>query len=268
MTPFYEMRATFWLILLAVGLALSACSGKSTRVADSGPDRDIDVSEIPNAVPREEPPSRYGNPKTYSVFGKKYRTLASGENYLERGMASWYGTKFHGRRTSSGETYDMYAMTAAHRSLPLPTYVEVTNLDNGKKVVVKVNDRGPFHSKRIIDLSYVAAKKLGFTKQGTSHVEVRTIGPNRNQETGKAPAVKILDDSHFVQVGAFSNRENAQQMQSTVQQLQEFEVTVQGGESDGLYRVVIGPVGSLVQAGTLADHLRDRGMGGAHPVIR
>jgi rare lipoprotein A len=129
------------------------------------------------AVPRAEPKSRYGNPPFYEVFGKRYYVLASSADYIERGVASWYGPGFHKVRTSTGETYDMYAMTAAHRTLPLPAYVSVTNLENGRSVVVRVNDRGPFVGNRIIDLSYAAAVKLDMLHDGTAMVEVRSISP-------------------------------------------------------------------------------------------
>jgi rare lipoprotein A len=132
---------------------------------------------IPDAVPKVEPLSRYGNPSYYEVFGKRYYVLSSSVAYLERGVASWYGPGFHQVRTSSGETYDMYAMTAAHKTLPLPAYVRVTNLENGKSVVVRVNDRGPFVGNRIIDLSYTAAARLDMLRNGTAMVEVRGIDP-------------------------------------------------------------------------------------------
>ena len=132
---------------------------------------------IPDAVPKVEPLSRFGNPSYYEVFGKRYYVLSSSVAYLERGVASWYGPGFHQVRTSSGETYDMYAMTAAHKTLPLPAYVRVTNLENGKSVVVRVNDRGPFVGNRIIDLSYTAAARLDMLRNGTAMVEVRGIDP-------------------------------------------------------------------------------------------
>jgi rare lipoprotein A len=145
--------------LLRIGLAcviamgLGACSSSSnhkqssrySQAQDTAPAQHIDMSAVKDAIPRVEPYSRYGNPPSYVVLGKRYHTLGSSDNYHERGIASWYGTKFHGHRTSSGESYDMYKMSAAHKSLPLPTYARVTNLGNGKSVVVKVNDRGPFH---------------------------------------------------------------------------------------------------------------------------
>ncbi len=140
-------------------------------------DPSIDPSSVPDAVPVEEPKARSGNMDTYEVFGRTYHTLKTSEGYQEEGIASWYGEEFHGRSTSSGEPYDMYAMSAAHRSLPLPSYVEVTNLDNGRKVVVRVNDRGPFHDNRLIDVSYAAAVRLGLIATGTARVRLQAVGP-------------------------------------------------------------------------------------------
>jgi rare lipoprotein A len=145
---------------------------------DNGPAAPpIDVSKIPEPVPKAEPRSRFGNKETYSVLGRSYTLLPSAQGYVERGIASWYGNKFHGYMTSSFETYDMYAFSAAHKTLPLPSYARVTNVDNGKSVVVRVNDRGPFHENRLIDLSYAAAVKIGVWPKGTGLVEVRAIDP-------------------------------------------------------------------------------------------
>jgi rare lipoprotein A len=135
----------------------------------------LDLDSIPDAVPRAEPRSSHGNPPYYDVFGQRYTVLPTSEGFVERGVASWYGPNFHGKSTSSGEPYDMYAMTAAHRTLPLPCYARVTNLSNGRSVIVRINDRGPFASNRIIDLSYTAAAKLDMIRPGTAFVELRTI---------------------------------------------------------------------------------------------
>lgn len=151
-----------------------------TQKQDHGPHdiRDIpDLSSIPDVVPKYEPKSRYGNPPKYKVFNKTYKVLSSSKGYKERGNASWYGTKFHGFRTSSGEIYDMYKLTAAHKTLPLPTYVKVVNLHNKRSIIVKVNDRGPFHGDRILDLSYAAASKLGIVNHGVGKVEIMAINP-------------------------------------------------------------------------------------------
>ncbi|MGH1485134.1 MAG: septal ring lytic transglycosylase RlpA family protein [Cellvibrionaceae bacterium] len=158
-------------------LCLSACSTITREPQDGGPARPIDVSHIKDATPSLVTRTRAGNAKTYTVLGKTYTILSDSHGYKERGLASWYGTKFHGRRTANGEVYDMFAMTAAHKTLPIPSYVRVTHVGNGKSVVVKINDRGPFHGKRIIDLSYAAARKLGIDATGTGLVDVVDVTP-------------------------------------------------------------------------------------------
>jgi rare lipoprotein A len=149
----------------------------------------------PDAVPRVEPRSRYGNPPFYDIFGKRYYVLSSSVAYVERGVASWYGPGFHHVKTSNGETYDMYGMTAAHRTLPLPAYVRVTNLQNGRSVVVRVNDRGPFVGNRIIDLSYTAASRLDMLRTGTAMVEVRAIDPTAPAQTLAGPLLAAAPPS-------------------------------------------------------------------------
>lgn len=173
MTIYTALRQLVFYFIICSFFLLSACMSHHRK--DGPPSFHVDVSKIPNAVPKAEPLSKIGNKRTYTVFGKKYHVLRSRKNYAAVGIASWYGTMFHNRRTSSGERYNMLAMTAAHRTLPLPTYVRVTNLENGRHVIVKVNDRGPFKSSRLIDLSYVAAKKLRMTGRGTALVEVKVV---------------------------------------------------------------------------------------------
>ncbi|HWQ94561.1 MAG TPA: septal ring lytic transglycosylase RlpA family protein, partial [Gammaproteobacteria bacterium] len=163
---------------------------------DGAPLQQVDFDSIPEPEPQMEPYSKYGNPPYYEVNGRLYHTLSSSAGYVERGIASWYGTKFHGRRTSSGEPYDLHGVTAAHKTLPLPSYVLVTNLSNGRNLVVRVNDRGPFHEERIIDLSYAAAGKLGVLPTGTALVEVRAIQPGEAlpslvARVGEAPPYEI-----------------------------------------------------------------------------
>ena len=225
---------------------LSSCSrlDKVITPGDAAPDKEIDVSVIPNAKPKNEPKSRYGNPKSYVVFGKRYYVMNSSKGYVEKGIASWYGTKFHGRRTSSGETYDMYAMTAAHKTLPLPTYAEVTNLNNGRSIIVKINDRGPFHENRIIDLSYTAAIKLDIVKKGTGLVEVKAISSNLNQENlVEEEIITNKNNSFYIQVGTFGELHNAKvlkrKLESLADNLVEISNIVISGET--LYRVTIGP---------------------------
>ena len=257
---------------LAIILAgcLWGCSTVEQSVKDADSEKDgaptgtVDVSRIPDAVPRDEPPSRYGNPESYEVFGNRYVVLRNNQGYVERGIASWYGTKFHGRRTSSGETYDMYAMTAAHKTLPLPTYVEVENLGNGRKVIVKVNDRGPFHDNRVLDLSYTAALKLGFASEGTALVEVRAIDPgSRDISTAVARTDQhTVAEGFFIQVGAFGNYANAQLLKTRLvgladDLLQVKEVIVQ---QQKFYRVRFGPILDINKADYIIANLEKYGV--------
>ena len=239
------------LFILLSCLLLFSCGRLDKVIApgDAAPDKQVDVSTIPNAVPKNEPKSRYGNPESYLVFGKRYYVLDSSKNYVEKGIASLYGTKFHGRRTSSGETYDMYAMTAAHKTLPLPTYVQVKNLNNGKYIIVKVNDRGPFHENRIIDLSYTAAIKLDIIKKGTGLVEVRAIDPMRSTKNSLVNEKKNKistnqDISFYIQVGTFGELENAEILKQKLSSLGDDLIKISNVVTSGktLYRVRIGPI--------------------------
>ena len=259
--------------LFLVYLLLMSCGGVVTE-KDSAPAKAPDVSQIPDAVPKHESRSKYGNPRQYEVFGKNYYTMDSAEGYREKGIASWYGTKFHGRRTSSGEIYDMYAMTAAHKTLPLPTYVEVTNLENGRKVIVKVNDRGPFHDNRLIDLSYSAATKLGIVAKGTGLVEVRAITTNNYQKTATAPvrSAPVKSDSSvlmFLQVGAFSSRNRAEQVKQRLQQDITDNITIEPFDAlkGTLYRVRVGPLATVAYGDSLAGKLAGLGFQDSHIII-
>jgi rare lipoprotein A len=188
------MNRKTWLAGIGVVL-LAACAGDPERDQDSSdgpPSGSLKPSDVADARPRAEPRSRYGNHSPYVVLGNTYHVMNTSEGYHEKGIASWYGSKFHGRRTSSGEPYDMYEATAAHKYLPLPTYAEVTNLDNGKKVIVKINDRGPFHEQRLIDMSYGAAVRLGMTATGTARVDVRAISFDE-----PAPANPVVNRSEL-----------------------------------------------------------------------
>lgn len=245
----------------------------------------VDVSTIPDAVPKDEPRSKYGNPASYVVNGRTYHVMKSGSGYIERGIASWYGEKFHGRRTSSGETYDMYGMTAAHKSLPLPSYVEVTNLQTGRKVVVKVNDRGPFHENRVIDLSWTAASKLGILGKGTGLVEVRAVGPGyktaaplvAEESTGpQAPVTEAVIqvsnpvsapltasiNSFYIQVGAYSQLANAQRMYDKLGALGSEKVLLNEATVNGrqIYRVRIGPLDDVTVADQIVTRLGSLGI--------
>lgn len=194
-------------LLVLVACALASCGGRPVK--DGAPRARVAVPDLPgDAIPRPEPPSRYGNGPVYEVFGKRYTVMPSGSGYSERGVASWYGKKFHGRLTSSREPYDMYSMTAAHKTLPLPTYVRVRNLRNDKSIIVRVNDRGPFVHNRIIDLSYAAALKLDMVQDGTSLVEVTAITfddpPRGKPQPARTPAVAAAAPATIPQPSAES----------------------------------------------------------------
>lgn len=180
-------------------------------------------------IPVNEPLSRYGNPDTYHVDGQRYAVLKTANGYKQRGLASWYGTKFHSQRTSSGDHYNMYELTAAHKTLPLPTYVKVKNLENGRVAIVKVNDRGPFHKGRIIDLSYGAAVKLGIFPRGTAMVEIETV----RQKNAAAPQVA----HYYIQAGAFSSKNLAKELQRKLTRLSSSPVFIKQEKQQYLVRV-------------------------------
>jgi rare lipoprotein A len=261
-------------------LLLSACStGKVGRspikdgISSHHPPP-VNIASIPDAEPKDEPKSRYGNPESYEVFGKRYYTLPNGQGYNARGIASWYGSKFHGQRTSSGESYDMYAMTAAHKTLPLPSYVRVTNLTNNRSVVVKVNDRGPFHDNRLIDLSYTAAWKLGIAAEGTGLVEVVSIDPNSEITPGKTKPVKLRKGNMlpelFLQVGAFGSSENAHRLKKRLEEHLNTAVLIEDSKPPErpIYRVQVGPIASVEIADRLSQQLGRLGIADPHVVIR
>jgi rare lipoprotein A len=224
----------------------------------------VDLSHVADAVPRHEPFSKYGNPPSYEVFGQRYHTLKSNIGYREKGIASWYGKKFHGQRTSSGEPYNMYSMTAAHKTLPLPTYARVTNLNNGSSVIVKINDRGPFHDNRLIDLSYAAATRLGIVGNGTGLVEVEAIDTRRRPsvtQTAAAVSTPETKPALYLQAGAFSSRNNAEQLRARLKDLPAaiYESRHRERES-AIYRVRIGPIDSVEEADRIASTVGSRGI--------
>jgi rare lipoprotein A len=244
---------------LITTLLLVAC-GHQPPVESPGEDGPGDIpinKNTPDAVPKVEARSHYGNSPTYVVAGKRYHVLKSSLGYAERGIASWYGRKFHRRRTSSGEPYDMYAMTAAHKYLPLPTYVKVTNLENGRSAVLRVNDRGPFHGNRIIDLSFAAAKKLDIIKNGTGLVEVQAINPTQPKpiQSTSLPTVS-RDPDVYIQVGAFASRKNAETLRARLKlhSLGEIEIRPSKEGAQTLYKVRIGPLATV----DLADQTTER----------
>lgn len=258
-----------WALLLMLWL-LSACGPLPVHrpATDGAPAASVDFSRIPDAVPRWEPYGKSGNPPSYEVYGKRYNVMASGEGYLERGQASWYGTKFHGRATSSGEPYDLYAMTAAHKTLPLPTYAEVTNLENGRRIVVRINDRGPFNDERLLDLSYAAAGKLGILGKGVGRVEVRSITTNpavlARAVSPPPPAGVVVAplSGIYLQVASFGDRENLQRGLTRLLDAKIDQVLVQQDSSKTgtiLYRLRIGPLPDRGQAEQLVTRLNALG---------
>ncbi|MFC6670097.1 septal ring lytic transglycosylase RlpA family protein [Marinobacterium aestuariivivens] len=248
-------------------------AGRYALTHDVAPEDPVDVSQVPDAVPRLEPKSLGGNRSPYEVLGKTYRVLDSALGYRERGTASWYGRKFHGYETSNGEVYDMYSMTAAHKSLPLPSFVRVTNLDNGRQVVVRVNDRGPFHEGRVIDLSYAAAYRLGMLGKGTARVELEAIVPRRATSSAqlvKAGAEKLAAESgRYLQVGAFADASAADRIGQRLGPLSPgLSLRVMPVEHGGrtLYRVQLGPVQDSETEQRLLQQLADAGYSKARPV--
>lgn len=257
---------------LAAGLAcglLAACAGKSVPgdgEQDGPSTSDISAADVADAIPTPEPRARYGNHSPYEVFGKTYRVMDSSDGYREKGVASWYGSKFHGRRTSSGEPYDMHLATAAHKHLPLPTYAEVTNLDNGRSVIVKINDRGPFKDDRIIDLSYGAALRLDMVRTGTARVEVRAIDPLEYAVAGGGGASKAVPSGTWLQAGAYSNREGAERL---LQELERAGISPASiHPADDLYRVWLGPFAGADEADRVIARAVELGFDRPHKIRR
>ena len=217
------------------------------------------VESIPDAIPRREPRSAHGNPPFYKILGRRYVVLATADGYLERGVASWYGPTFHGENTSNGEKYDMYAMTAAHKTLPLPCYARVTNLKNGRTIVVRINDRGPFVANRLIDLSYTAAAKLDMLKEGTTLVEVKALTvqePDDLTRSAQAPPPAL-----YVQVGAFADQNNAKRVLDRLHTggLSSAFILAPPDGSPPLYRVRLGPISTVPEFDQLAARLKELG---------
>jgi rare lipoprotein A len=287
------MMRKLFIVLLAAGWLAGCSSAPRTKTSslppppetrpaggyylDDGPEANPppNLQDVPDAVPRDEPLHRFAN-RPYEVMGVSYAPMKEREGFRQEGVASWYGKRFHGKKTSSGETYDMYGMTAAHPTLPIPSYVKVTSLDTGKAVIVRVNDRGPFHSDRVIDLSYTAASKLGLLQKGSGRVSVESVGPEteavrplaasapieamplaaeaapapqKEQKQAAAPAAGI-----YVQLGAFGSLENAQKLLSRAREAlavpaELARVTLMGN----LHRVNLGPFASRDEASSWVE---------------
>lgn len=280
-------------------------SDRYRQNSDDGPAAPpIDVSKIAEPVPRQEPRSRYGNKDSYSVLGKTYKLMPDTRGYVERGIASWYGNKFHGYMTSSFEPYDMYAFSAAHKTLPLPSFARVTNLDNGKSVIVRVNDRGPFHENRLIDLSYAAAVKIGVWPKGTGLVEVRAIDPahpddlppttqasvaprpgsavERPLPKASAPAVRTpaagvaatgaasgAAPRIYLQLGSFGERGNAERAVANATRAGIDRVGIQSIAVEGrtVHRVRVGPLADVDAADAMTARIERLGLGAPRVAI-
>lgn len=273
-----------------IDLDKASGGGRYTILQDRGPDDEVSVQGLAEPVPRWEPKSRGGNKSPYEVWGKKYWVMDSAEGYVKTGTASWYGKKFHGHKTSNGETYDMYQYSAAHKTLPLPTYLKVTNLDNGRSVIVRVNDRGPFHDDRLIDLSYAAAMKLDYHKKGLARVKIEAITP----KPGEAPSVtstalsttpavpaapipavaslpasatpavdkNIVTEFNHLQIGAFSSSESADRLKLKLVETFDTEIKVRViMQEERLYKVLVGPYVQENEMNQWINRLQEKGFG-------
>jgi rare lipoprotein A len=264
---------------LAVAFLLAACGGAPKRPGgyykDDGPGASPpkNVEAVPDATPRVEPLHKSAN-NPYTVFGKQYVPAKALRPFKQRGVASWYGKKFHGQMTSSGERYDMYKMTAAHPTLPIPSYARVTNLKNGRSVIVRINDRGPFHSGRIIDLSYAAAAKLGYVAAGSAPVEVEAILPSEMSSLAEERRAAAVPEAPplaaesipaaadvkglYLQLGAFSARDNADALRARLErELSWLDRGIEVQPVDGLFRVRLGPYRDRGEADGVATRIRE-----------
>ena len=271
-------------VLYAMALLLSACSStppapRDTAVAAPAPDapksryavskdfaplKPISADQVVDAVPRPDPILAVGNMSPYVIDGVTYEVIKNHRNYQERGIASWYGAKFTGHETSNGELYDVYQASAAHKSLPIPCYARVTNLENGKHIVVRVNDRGPFHSDRLIDLSYAAAVKLGYMEKGTAQVEVE-VNDVAGVEDRRDTTYGIY---RYLQLGAFGKESTARSLLAELKDILSAPVFISPVEAGGtrLYRVRVGPVDDRQHLLALQQRLQDNGYDAGQPL--
>ena len=258
------------LLVVILTITISACAVVvpiDTRTSNSN----SDATDVPAKITR----SKLGNPTSYVVFGKRYYVMDNAHGFVQRGIASWYGKKFHGRKTSSGEVYNMYAMTAAHKNLPLPSYVRVVNIKNGRSVVVRVNDRGPFVGDRIIDLSFAAATQLDIVGPGTAEVEISVLSSPDTQQRPVIRTIPLLEKAAenvplFVQLGSFGVELNAQNLMKELHDSNEptanvYKLTKAQGI---LYRVRLGPLYNIDEANSVVARLKSKGFKGSRIVVR
>lgn len=249
-----------WCVVILSGCSIASRKPAPAASPEAIPAPATSPDSTADAIPRREPRSAHGNPPFYSVLGKRYVVLGTADGYLERGVASWYGPTFHGESTSNGEKYNMYGMSAAHKTLPLPTYARVTNLKNGRTIVVRINDRGPFVANRLIDLSYSAASKLDMLKEGTTLVEVKALTvqePDELTRSSETPPPAL-----YVQAGAFSDQGNAQRLSDRLHKAgipSAFILAPPDGKPP-LYRVRLGPITSVPEFDQLAARLKTLGI--------
>ncbi len=277
----FHRQNTCLLLAGIFSLLLASCASEppvEPEPGDGPSTQDLNVEDVADAVPRDEPLARYGNHTPYEVFGKKYYVLPSNEGYHEKGVASWYGSKFHGRRTSSGEPYDMHLATAAHKTLPLPSYAEVTNLDNGRKVIVKINDRGPFKDDRLIDMSYGAALRLDMVATGTARVDVRVIDVSAAGATTTSPVSatgattastvtgSVEEAGTWLQAGAYGRREGAEKLAGQLEQAELIPVSIH--QLDELFRVWLGPFTSNSEVESVIARAIELGFDRPHRIRR
>ena len=279
------------LYLMAILAVIDACSsglpppaknpnaGRYSIMQDRAPEKSIDIINIPEVVPEPVVRTIAGNRSPYTVLGKSYFVLPSEEGYSERGIASWYGEKFHGHKTSNGEVFDMYQVSAAHKSLPIPSFLRVTNLDNNRSIIVRVNDRGPFHGNRIIDLSYAAALKLGYADIGTARVQLDSIITEKlssdsvsrgNIEPKALSSVsRVLIKDQYLQIAALSSRASATELLANVEEVIDEPVfinTMKDPSGKTLYRVRVGPIGDPVELENISRKLVAADFGMPYPV--
>ena len=278
-------------IVLPVLLAVVSCSsapeqtpespnkGRYSISQDRAPTRIVDLSIIPEVIPQPINRTMAGNRSPYTVLGKSYQVLPTEEGYNESGVASWYGEKFHGHKTSNGEVFDMYQVSAAHKSLPIPSFLRVTNLDNNRSIVVRVNDRGPVHGDRVIDLSYAAALKLGYADRGTARVQLESIVANgafrdrgvsaTTSAAGNENLRVSSSSSKYLQVGAFSELSTAQEVSTKVEEITSLPVfirTVNISKSRTLHRVRVGPISDSGQIQRVSESVVAANLGSPYTV--
>jgi rare lipoprotein A len=252
-----------------------ANAGRYSISQDRAPSQALDVSQIREVIPVPLNRTMAGNRSPYTVNGRSYRVMQTEVGFQQTGLASWYGEKFHGHQTSNGEVFDMYQVSAAHTGLPIPSFVRVTNLENQRSIVVRVNDRGPFHNDRVIDLSYAAAYKLGFANQGTALVHIEAIVPSQNvilaANTASNPATTVTASAtaaagdRYLQAGAFSDLRAAQRLSDRLRDLTSRPVfirSIQAADtSQQLHRVRVGPISDPSEIERISDLMQSANLG-------